>query len=251
MEYRMFTHRFLGLCNLIFYIYSNKEFDKSKDVFVTNYVPEKHNVYVTLSKLGINILFDNSLAQIERTPNINNSHNYYDFRQNFEYFDINKFREQLCIDNVNTVVPIKELVYESVPDIQERVCINIRRGDYFSVLHYGKFNVLSKKWITEVYNKYYQGNKVIVVSDDIEWCKSHLSDLCDDIIFYHNENEYIIDLYMLAESKAIIGSGSSFSVIGAYLNKNNDCVFPYPFFRDPAYFWGETVVPNWTKRENI
>ena len=52
--------------------------------------------------------------------------------------------------------------------------------------------------------------------------------------------------------KAIICSASSFSVFGAYLNKNNDCVIPYPYYKETKLQeYGEKIIPIWANRENI
>lgn len=91
--------------------------------------------------------------------------------------------------------------------------IHIRRGDYLTKPNYHPTPNL----------EYYYGaidiikdTKFIIVSDDIEWCKSNFNS--DDIFFSDFTND-IDDLYLIMMCNNKIISNSSFSWWGVYLSE--------------------------------
>lgn len=227
MNFYINTHPSGRLGNFLFWIFTNKDFDKNRDTIFCN-----TNIKNQLQQLGINIIIDK-----------NNTFNG-DYKQEFKLINLENTRKQLtCPKNIyNNII-------NNIPDIFERTVIHIRRGDYLQLnsIYY----ILSKEYIKSVYNKYYKGTKVLIVSDDKEWCKLNLSNLCDDIIISPFKN-VLEDFFCLTLGKSIICSCSSFSVFASYLNKNEDCVIPYPYYKlEKLREYGEKIIPIWAKRKNI
>lgn len=138
---------------------------------------------------------------------------------------------------------IREKINKNIPDIVNRVGISVRRGDYIS----NKALLTPKiEWYKEMFNKYFKGRKAIVFSDDIEYCKEHLSDI-GDIIFTENkrdtddksiigqENDIITNafenLYTLAMCKDHICSPSTYSWWGCKLFEEDNAVNIFPNIR--------------------
>ncbi len=94
------------------------------------------------------------------------------------------------------------------------ISLHVRRGDYVNNSSNHPPCALS------YYNKALDilgDDKVLVFSDDIEWCKDVF--IGDRFIYIDNEKDYI-ELYMMSLCKNNIISNSSFSWWGAWLNKN-------------------------------
>ena len=100
--------------------------------------------------------------------------------------------------------------------LNNTVSIHVRRGDYVHLPnHYPIQSV-------EYYQRAYEiiGDKninVVIVSDDISWCKENLS--FNNTHFIENETN-ITDLYIMSLCKHNIMSNSTFSWWGAWLNNN-------------------------------
>ncbi len=89
---------------------------------------------------------------------------------------------------------------------------------------------------------------VLVISDDIKWCKQNLSYLFKDIKF--NENtDILFDFYCLSLSKSNICSPSSFSVLGSILNENKDIVICDPYYSNPDM--KTSIIPIYFKKANF
>lgn len=217
--------------NWLFFIFSNADYDIKHDTIVANV---RNDVKECLEQFGIKIKIDKNVLFDG------------DYKQEFNLIDIDKIRHEIIIPKY-----IKDEVFFNIPDIKERLIIHVRRGDYINNTNKGRYFTLNKKYINYVYHKYYDGMKVIVISDDKQWCKDNLSDLCEDIII-SPFNNVLEDFCCLTLGKAIICSASSFSVFGAYLNNNDDCVIPYPYYKETKLQeYGEKIIPTWAKREEL
>ena len=92
--------------------------------------------------------------------------------------------------------------------------------------------MLSKQYIENVIQTYCNNLPIICISDDIDWCKRHLSHL-KNITFsdlHDEEDSLLIDFYIQTFTKCNICSASSFSMAGALLNSNNRIYVPYPYY---------------------
>jgi len=101
----------------------------------------------------------------------------------------------------------------------ETVSIHVRRTDYLS----SKF----RKTLWSCSNRYYETalsmlkgiEKVVVFSDDIEWCKKNFRG--NKFVFIEGESQYV-DLCLMSFLKNNIIPNSAFGWWGAYLNRNKN-----------------------------
>lgn len=217
--------------NWLFFIFSNKDININKDTIVTNI---NNETKCQLQRLGIKIQNNRFLSETSNG----------DYKQEYNLIDIENVKKQLkCPDK------IYKKIINTIPDIHERLVIHVRRGDYltFNDIYF----VLNKQYIEEVYNKFYKGYKVLIVTDDKEWCNKNLSDLCDDVIV-SKSTDILYDFFCLVLGKAIICSCSSFSVFASYLNGNKDCVIPYPYYKKQDMIGlGEKIIPPFANRYKV
>lgn len=126
------------------------------------------------------------------------------------------------------------------------VSLHIRRGDYVNLQNY---HPLQK---VEYYKKAYDiindsSINVIILSNDIEWCKENLN--FNNMFFIENETN-IVDLYIMSKCRNNIIANSSFSWWGAWLNSNVDkkVIAPSKWFGSQAGVYENDMVPEkWIK----
>lgn len=134
--------------------------------------------------------FHSRVNQLERMPDfndgtwcINNEPSYQKPMPNFDcskpnvlmvgmwqseaYLDADLVRGVFRCDD-----DLKKKIEEEYGDLSEYVCINVRRGDFLEKPD--TFIVPTKKWYKRCYTKYFKGQKALICSDDIEWCKKNL-----------------------------------------------------------------------------
>jgi hypothetical protein len=125
---------------------------------------------------------------------------------------------------------LRELLglHERTPG-QEGIAVHVRRGDY---VHLGQ--ALDAGWyrraVLEARDRLPTA-PVTVVSDDIDWCRSHLG---LDGVSYSANTAPEVDLGTLAQARLVVASRSSFSWWGSYLGHRNAI---YPPAADSAGLW--------------
>ena len=67
--------------------------------------------------------------------------------------------------------------------------------------------------------------KVLIFSDDIEWCKQYI---VGENVFYSENNSNYVDMCMMTLCDHNIIANSTFSWWGAYLNQNTDKIVVCP-----------------------
>lgn len=166
------------------------------------------------------------------------------------------FQDATCIDRdiaYDLFAPYDSILTEIrslYGDVSDRVCINVRRGDY---LLRGNpelgFRTLSQEDICAILDEHFPHDKVLFVSDDIEWCKAHFTGprfaFADKSCQYKPE----MDLYLQTQCKANVISNSTFSWWGAYLNARSEkVVCPWPWFNgDKISPMTNILPPSWIK----
>ena len=134
-----------------------------------------------------------------------------------EYYCSNR---QLLNDLYKCPKDIEENIKNKHPYIDEYVGISIRRGDILNFKHI--FKIVDTQWYLDMYHKYFDGRKVMVFSDDIEYCKDFFKN--ENFIYHKNNvlgnNRYNIinpeeSLYTMGLCKDHICSMSTWSWWGA------------------------------------
>lgn len=138
------------------------------------------------------------------------------------------FTKEFC----KTIFQPKDNVIERIklkyPDIESYTSLQIRRGDYIDNINKGNriFKIFSLGKINNLI-KNIEG-KVIIISDDINWCKENISG--GNIIY--SDGDFWEDLWLQTLCKDNIISNSTFGWWGAYLNihDNRNVYYDAPWF---------------------
>jgi hypothetical protein len=127
--------------------------------------------------------------------------------------------------------------------------INVRRGDYLTQPN--RHPVVTLDYINEAYKHLPFCDKIVVLSDDINWCKENID--LPNLIFVENYRDCEA-LWFLSLCDHFIISNSTFSWWGAYLSRtdNKVVVAPETWFGpdvtdDPKDIWCD----NWIRIPTI
>lgn len=118
--------------------------------------------------------------------------------------------------------------------------LHVRRGDYVNNSH--NHPPCSVEYYRQALDTL-GGDKVLVFSDDIKWCKDVF--VGDEFIYIDNEKDYI-ELYMMSLCKNNVISNSSFSWWGAWLNGNinKQVVSPKKWFGPYINHNTDDIIPK-------
>jgi len=160
-----------------------------------------------------------------------------------EYKDFfRKSFNQLC-----TVRLPLEIASQSIP----LVSFHIRRTDYVQhALHTQQSSTYYLSAVSALRTQLGVKNLCLVVfSDDVAWCKSHVETWwSQDISFFYisNYKDYE-DLYLMTLCDHHIIANSSFSWWGSYLDPKETAqtVAPKIWFNDATYDWSTIYEPHW------
>jgi hypothetical protein len=123
--------------------------------------------------------------------------------------------------------------------------LHIRRDDY--VMSNGYHPVQPLSYYSKALDIIRDYDKVLVFSDDIEWCKANLQ--FDKIEFVQKTNEFET-IYLMSHVRNNIIANSSFSWWGAWLNSNKDkkVIAPSHWFGEVSRICADFIIPkDWIK----
>ena len=203
----------------------NIELDKFKKIVLDEYD----------NKIPLNLISDN--FYFKEIPNNSFLNGYW---QSEKYFIS---VENLIRDDLKIEENLKNYIISKYPVLNENtVSLHVRRGDYLNSQDCHPVQTI------DYYNKSYDiindsNINVIVLSNDIDWCKENLK--FNNILFIENEVN-ITDLYIMSLCKHNIIANSSFSWWGAWLNenKNKKIVSPSKWFGEKANIYTGDIIPN-------
>jgi hypothetical protein len=147
------------------------------------------------------------------------------FDQPFFYSNLKDYENELikifAIDQKN-----KNIINKKYPNLYQNnitVSLHVRRGDFVVISKlYNSEYILKNSYYYKAINyfnqKLKQKYKLLIFSDDIQWCRQNFKQ--NNIIFIEDNYDYI-DLWMMSLCNHNIISSSSFSWWGAFLNQNN------------------------------
>ena len=157
---------------------------------------------------------------------------------------------EIALDMFGAYDSILNEIHELYGDISDYVCVNVRRGDYLERNNPEMgFRSLSVDEIRAILKEHFPKDKVLFVSDDIDWCKKNFKGrrykFADKPCQYKPE----MDLYLQTQCKANVISNSTFSWWGAFLNEHAEkVVCPWPWFTDNKINPMKYILPNgWIK----
>jgi hypothetical protein len=195
--------------------------------FDLNHIPKSHPGVTSrgvdidkFEKLSIKPMIDRF-----NLPTMVDKFSYYEIPDNSYldgYWQSEKYfkeNELIIREELNIPYKLKTNLIDKHPFLKEdTLSIHVRRGDY---LHLHNYHPVQR---VEYYKNAYdligvKNINVVVVSDDIQWCKDNLN--FENIHFIENESN-ISDLYLMSLCKYNIISNSTFSWWGAWLNENSN-----------------------------
>jgi len=150
------------------------------------------------------------------------------------YFQSPKYFSN-ALEEVKKAFSFKKYIYEELNGIdnfkyegligqENLVAIHIRRGDYLK--HPDVYPKMTHEYYLSCINKIPNRNKILVFSDDIQWCKAQFEG--PDYIFvtapaYHS-------MLLMSNCDNVIMANSTFSWWGAYLGKPKKVFRPQNWF---------------------
>ena len=164
-------------------------------------------------------------------------HYWHEYRN--DLIDIFRFKPEIFDIAIRNIENIQE--NESYPIVS----LHVRRGDYLQV---SSLN-LTLDYYNEaisIFLERFPYFKVLVFSDDIEWCKQYI--VGENVLYSENNSNYV-DMCMMTLCDHNIIANSTFSWWGAYLNQNTEkivvCPKNYIGLADPAaQFINNNYYPN-------
>lgn len=164
--------------------------------------------------------FDDSIFSIEDETNI------VGYFQSEKYFDSVKKDlkyEFTFKDHIRDAVDSR---YSWLKD-EYLVSLHVRRGDYVKLQD--THPLCTKEYYRNAVDLMPKDAKIVVISDDINWCKENLQDVSPNIIYSENTSSYE-DMYLMTRCNSNIIANSSFSWWGAWLADNDRVVAPKQWF---------------------
>jgi hypothetical protein len=119
----------------------------------------------------------------------------------------------------------------SIKGSKKAIGLHVRRGDYLT--QPTRHPVVSKEYIEEAYKQLPYHEYLIIMSDDLDWCKQNLQ--FPNSVFVENQNGNYWDyegIWLLSLCDHFIISNSTFSWWGAWLSKteNKKVIAPDTWF---------------------
>ena len=238
---------FIAACSDLHKQYLEGKLDNIKLEFAFSF--NKNTDARSLTK-GFQYLLDSAhIIPVTRPINVEDIYQIYTgYNQKAWLIDAN-IMKNLFFDNNEGLQNILRLKY---PGIENSVVLHVRRGDYIDEEHRDRYYSITPDYVKKVWDKHFSDmKKLIVISDDIDWCEKNIKLDGVDITFAR-DTEPIEDLFTMALAKGTICSGSTFSVIGSMLGHDDSKkhVMHEPYDRMIAWKSME-LVPDYFIKEQV
>lgn len=140
----------------------------------------------------------------------------------------------------------------------QSISIHVRRGDYQSNLAWRFLlgDICEKQYYDDAitYIKTIFSNpQFYIFSDDTQWVKQNLHLECATYINWNQGKNSFRDMQLMTHCKANIIANSTFSLMGTWLNKHNDCIHIAPSKwtnNNPDLSYKKYVPSNWITIDN-
>ncbi len=175
--------------------------------------------------------------------------------QSYKYFeDI----EGIIREDFKLKVPISKNSEDLLEQIRQSnaVCINIRRTDYVSVKQtadvMGFIGIDYYKDAIHVLTAKTENASIFVFSDDIEWCKTHLTFDSLPVTFVdhsHAGHKFSDYFHLMQACKHFIIPNSTFGWWAAWLCMSTDkiVIAPKKWMSDPTVSTADLIPPSWIR----
>ncbi len=142
------------------------------------------------------------------------------FRDRREWDDVwlyQRFGVDFTADDVNAFVRAT-VAPHIVPDDSGTLVVNVRRGDYYTEFT-DKYAFDQVGYVGAALDRVGSAERVLVVSDDPEWCRAHLSSIIRTKTSHveYAQPDPLANFHAVAQASRIIGTNSTFSYWAAYV----------------------------------
>lgn len=188
---------------------------------------------------------------------------FHDYEYNFinGYFQSEKYfsafrSELLDMFTLRENLSKYQLEIKNKIESNNTVSLHVRRGDYVDNKNANDTHgICSKSYFLAAidYMKdsgvINEKTKLVVFSDDIDWCIEHIRFDLDTIFVKGDEECPEKDMYLMSLCEHNIISNSTFSWWGAWLNNNDNkmVIAPSKWFKDPALSSKDIIPASWAK----
>ena len=183
-------------------------------------------------------------------------HGYF---QDYRYFNASTKTLQTYFQFSSELVRV---VLQKVPELTSRdsVTLHVRRGDYIHATHV--YNLLSSSYYVQALERIPSIDVVIILSDDISWCKHHLLPHISHTVIFSPFDNPVLDFILMSLGRHKIIANSSFSWWAAYMKeilgdktlKDGKVIAPRPWYNRSgthAYLNSDGFYPaGWTVLES-
>ena len=159
------------------------------------------------------------------------------------YFQSEKYFKHRKSDIVNLFRPADEFLptINKYSELFGNITLHVRRNDYVNVSHV--LPLQTKEYYEAALALFPKDLKVLVFSDDLEWCKQTF---IGDRYVFMNEMDYI-EIYIMTKMKYHVIANSSFSWWGAWMCDSELVVAPKNWFGGNLYKSDDIVPENWIR----
>jgi hypothetical protein len=125
-------------------------------------------------------------------------------------------------------------ILSKYPEIEIRVFLHIRGGDYLHADHAWLHNVVTDNYYEKAITEFSENTKFLVFTNDKEYAKTKL--FLQNINFTFIDENEIDSLFLMSKCAGGICANSTFSWWGAYLNPNRKLILPSKWFTDESIY---------------
>jgi hypothetical protein len=207
--------------------------------------------FIPSSRLQIYSLYSESIFEydnrIESIPDGCNLSGYFQTEKYF--FDI---REEIkkILSFKEEIVKEGNRILDQIREGKELVSIHVRRGDYtlYPDHHPTCDPIYYTKCLEEIKKISGENKKIIIFSDDKQWCLDNMKNYIGENFFITNSEDPYVELYMMTKCDYHIIANSSFSWWGSWLSDSKLTIAPSRWF-GPAMGknTNDVYCKNWIK----
>ena len=111
---------------------------------------------------------------------------------------------------------------------EDTACLHVRRGDYVQLRHI--YTQLDRQYYSRALLSIPNIRKVVVMSNDVEWCRNEFQGLPYEIIY--SSASFLHDFSLLSQCSNLVIANSSFSWWAAFLNTRvKRVIAPSPWYK--------------------
>lgn len=218
-------------------------YENGYDYFIPNNNLEFYKIFKIPIKFG-----EFNYSVIEQSGFEFDNFLYYNCPDNMDLYGY--FQSEKYFKNVENIIKNEYVFDENIYKLchhylktyggDELISLHVRRGDYLKEINF--VNLPTSYYFSAI--NLLPKRKILVFSDDIEWCKTQFN--TSEFVFIETNNK-VIDLCLMTMCHYHIIANSSFSWWGSWLSKSKQTISPSKWFQNNYSDWNtkDLYLPNW------